>query len=363
MSSNTVAQFVLSIAALLALAAPGLSDVPPTVEGETRWYDCRHVGLEGKGWTDTPTLYHRLPAKAEGKAPAKDWALSHMTAGLCVRFSTDAPSLQVRWTLTSPDLAMQHMPATGVSGVDVYARDESGQWRFVHNGRPSAISNMAAGALPPAAEYLVYLPLYNGVKSIELGVPRGHAVSKPDAGAAARRKSVVFYGGSITQGGCASRPGMAYTAVVGRRLDATVVNLGFSGSGVMEPAMADLLAELDPSAYVLDTLGNMSVEQVSERVEPFVRKLRAAHPSTPILLVEDASSKGVSPTERGRALQAICDGLTSQGVKDLHFLPNRGMLGDDGEGTVDGVHPSDLGMMRHADVFTEVLRPLLRESE
>ena len=86
-------------------------------------------------------------------------------------------------------------------------------------------------------------------------------------------------------------------------------------------------------------------------------------PTTPILLVEEASSEGVSPTERGRVLQAICDGLTSQGVKNLHFLPNRGMLGEDGEGTVDGVHPSDLGMMRHADVFTEALRPLLRESE
>lgn len=246
----------------------------------------------------------------------------------------------------------------------VYARlnddGDDGTWRFVHNGRPGGVSNTAACDLPAASEFLLCLPLYNGVKSVELGVPAGHAVSKPPE-AASPRKSVVFYGGSITQGGCASRPGMAYTAIVGRRLDATVINLGFSGSGVMEPAWADLLAELDPAVYVLDTLGNMSPEQITERVGPFVEKLRAARPNTPILIAEEASADDVSPTERGRALRAVCDALTARGVTGLHVLPNIGMLGKDGEGTVDGVHPTDLGMTRHASVFAGALRPLLLE--
>jgi lysophospholipase L1-like esterase len=155
---------------------------------------------------------------------------------------------------------------------------------------------------------------------------------------------------------------MAYTAIVGRRLNAAIINLGFSGSGVMEPELAELLAELNPSVYVLDTLANMSVEQVSERVEPFVTTLRAAHESTPILLVEEASSKGISPTDRGRAARAEYEKLTARGVKNLHFLSNQGLLGDDGEGTVDGVHPNDLGMMRHADVFTRALAPLMPAS-
>ena len=255
---------------------------------------------------------------------------------------------------------MQHMPATGVSGVDLYVKNKAGQWRFVFNGRPFAVSNTFSRPLPPGEEYLLYLPLYNGVKSVELGVPKGRTLSKPDVAAARRRKSIVWYGDSITQGGCASRPGMAHTAITGRRLDATIINLGFSGSGVMEPAMADLLAELDPSVYVLDTLGNMSVPQVSERVGPFVKKLRAARPHTPILLVEEASLKGTSPTDRGRAAQAACEELRRQGVQGLHFLANDGLLGDDEEGTVDGVHPNDLGMMQHAEVFVRALQPILQ---
>jgi lysophospholipase L1-like esterase len=197
-----------------------------------------------------------------------------------------------------------------------------------------------------------YLPLYNGVKSVELGVPKGRTLTKAKP-PAKPRPSIVFYGTSITQGGCASRPGMAFTAIAGRKLDATVVNLGFSGSGRMEMAWAALLAELDPSVYVLDTMTNMSAPQVSERVAPFVKALRKARPSTPIVFVEDASLKGLHPTERGRILETA--------VAQLYVLSNQGLLGDDTEGTVDGCHPNDLGMMRHADAIAKGLRTLVFE--
>ncbi len=126
--------------------------------------------------------------------------------------------------------------------------------------------------MPPGEQYLVYLPLYNGVKSVEIGIPKGRKIAA--AAAPSHQKPIVIYGTSITQGGCASRPGMAWTSIVGRQLETPVINLGFSGSGKMEPAMADLLAELDPSVYVLDCLANMSPEMLAERVEPFVEKLR-----------------------------------------------------------------------------------------
>jgi hypothetical protein len=150
-----------------------------------------------------------------------------------------------------------------------------------------------------------------------------------------------------------------FAAIIGRKLDLPVINLGFSGSGKMEPAMADLLAELDPSVYVLDCLWNMSPEMVSTRVEPFVKRLRAARPDTPICLVEDCSVRNVCPTEKGTILRAIDQKLTAAGVKNLHFLSNHGMLGDDTEGTVDGCHPNDLGMMRQAEAFTKALCPLV----
>jgi dienelactone hydrolase/lysophospholipase L1-like esterase len=358
---------ILWFAVPLVLAAHGwllaeslaAEKAKPSPDDKIVWHDCKDMMVEGKGWTDTLSFYDRLPGKAESKVPKKDWDLSHHSAGLCVRFTTDAPSLQVRWTLVNADLAMQHMPATGVSGLDLYAKNEAGQWRFACNCRPYGVTNTASCTLTPSKEYLLFLPLYNGVKSVEIGVPKGSSIAKPDAAALQRRKSVVLYGTSITQGGCASRPGMAFPAIVGRQLDVTIVNLGFSGSGRMEPEWADLLAELDPAVYVLDTLGNMSVEQVTERVGPFVKKLRKSRPNTPILLVEDASLKEISPTPLGRALRTAFEELKSQGVKDLYFLSNKGMLGDDREGTVDGVHPTDLGMLRHAEMFTQALRPLL----
>jgi lysophospholipase L1-like esterase len=328
-------------------------------DGKTLWYDCKDLSVAGKGWSETKSFYDRLPAKAEKNVPPSVWNLSRDSTGLCVRFTTDATSIQVRWTLLhNKSLAMPHMPATGVSGVDLYTKGPTGRWRFVLNGRPEAETNTVQCATVPGQPYLLYLPLYNGVRSVEIGIAKDRAIAAPEDAAGKTRKSLVFYGTSITQGGCASRPGMACTAIVGRRLDVPVINLGFSGSGKMETAMADLLAELDPAVYVLDCLPNMSPALVSERIAPFVKRLREAHPDTPILLAEDPSVRDAR-SEKGRMLRSIVERLSAQGVQNLYVLSNEGMLGDDGEGTVDGGHPNDLGMMRQADTFIKALRPLM----
>ena len=108
------------------------------------------------------------------------WGLSHDSAGMCVPFTSDAPSIQVRWTLLTKDsLSMPHMPATGVSGVDLYSKDKSGRWFFVANGRPAAVTNTATFTPPAGQPCLLYLPLYNGVTSVEIGVPKGSTISRP----------------------------------------------------------------------------------------------------------------------------------------------------------------------------------------
>jgi hypothetical protein len=351
---------VLAALHTVSAAAADPRKAKANADGEIVWYDCKTLVIEGKGWTGTRSFYDRLPAKAEGKVTRSVWELSHHSAGMCVPFTTDAPSIRVRWTLLpNGNLAMPHMPATGVSGVDLYSLAPSGRWTFVGNGRPSGVTNTAAFSPPAGRPCLLYLPLYNGVMSVEIGVLKGNKLSGDDPAAGARRKPIVIYGTSITHGGCASRPGMAFPAIMGRQLDTPVINLGFSGSGKMEPAMAELLAELDPSVYVLDCLWNMTPELVSGRVEPFVKTLRAARPDTPILLAEDCSVRNVCPTEKGIILRAIHQRLTAAGMKNLHLLPSQGMLGDDTEGTVDGCHPSDLGMMRQAEVFAKAISPLL----
>jgi len=338
----------------------------------THWQDVRDLTIEGKGWTDTKVFFDRLPAKAEGVVRGEVWNLSRDSAGLCVRFTTDATTISARWSLTSTRLAMPHMPATGVSGLDLYVRSAAG-WRWLAVGQPERARDntavLAKGLPPGRREYLLYLPLYNGVSSVEIGVPGESKLENGPARAVDRRKPIVFYGTSITQGGCASRPGMAHVAIVGRHLDRPVINLGFSGNGLMEPELAALLAELDPAVYVLDCLPNMTAKLVRERVEPFVRPLRKAHPTTPIVLAEDRTyaNAPIVPAQRERnstsraELKAAYDRLKAAGVGNLHYLTGETQLGDDGEDTVDGSHPTDLGFYRMASAFGKVLAPLLGE--
>ncbi len=336
------------------------------------WRDVRSLTIEGQGWQDLKAPFDRLPAKAEGVVRPPVWSNSRNSAGICARFVTDSPEIHARWTLTSDRLAMNHMPATGVSGLDLYARDDDGRWRWVAVGPPDAVTNSQAlvkGLKPGSREYLLYLPLYNGVSSVEIGVPSGRAISPGEPRKPESQKPIVFYGTSITHGGCASRPGMVHTAIVGRWLDVPVINLGYSGSGTMDQSMSDLLAELDAAVYVIDCLPNMLAEDVAARTEPLVKTLRKARPDTPILLVEDRSYTDDAFVEHQRqrnetsraALKAAYQRLLAEGVKDLYYLEGAPQLGDDGEGAVDGSHPTDLGFMRMAKIFTPAIAPLVNK--
>jgi len=358
-SSLALLLCLLATLLIYAFSSTAIDPMSGTLDadGKIVWYNAELLGVEGKGWVDTESYYDRLPLRAKGLVREPVWNLSHDSAGMYVLFVTDSDTLIVRWNLTETEnLAMPHMPATGVSGLDLYARDNTGKLKFCDNGRPTAGSNEASFELPASEEYVLYLPLYNGLKQLQIGIPKDKILSKlPQS---SQSQCIVFYGTSITQGGCASRPGMAATTIVGRELNTPIINLGFSGNGRMEPEMAILLSELDPALYVLDCLWNMSLEMVSERIEPFVSKLREVRPNTPILLVEDSSVKNV-PTFKGDILRQIYAKLKAQGFKDLYLLPNTGMLGEDADGTVDKCHPNDLGMARQAAVFVKCIGPIL----
>lgn len=303
------------------------------------------------------------------------WGLSRHSAGLCSRFETNATSIKARWTLTAARLEMPHMPATGVSGLDLYVKSEDGFWRWLAVGQPKAQTNEVTlvSSIPAGShDFLLYLPLYNGVSSVEIGLPADAKLSKAEPYKnedSSLRKPIVFYGTSITQGGCASRPGMVHTAILQRRLDHPVVNLGFSGNGKMEPEVVELMAEIDASCFVIDCLPNMEAKEVAERTESLVRKLREARPKTPILLVEDRSYSDAfllaSKRERNEysrhALHSAHARLRGDGVEGLFYLDGDFLLGADNEGTVDSSHPTDLGFFRQADAFEQVLRPILFE--
>ncbi len=361
MSMLRVALFSWMWACLAGAAVIDPQKGLPGADGTTVWYDAQLLPVEGKSFADTLSYFDRLPARAKEQVPASVWGLSRSSAGMALRFVTDAGQVKIRWAVRNANLAMPHMPATGVSGVDVYQRLPEG-WRFIKNGRPAGLTNEVAAAVTPGVECMVYLPLYNGTERLEIGVPKDMTLSAPPVRPSGVTKPVVIYGTSITQGACASRPGLAFTAIAGRIADVPVVNLGFSGSGKMEMALCDLLAEIDASLYVLDCLWNMPEELIRERAEPFIRALREKRPATPILLAEDCNVFNQAPTAKARILRGIFDKLKAEDAARwgaLHYLEAREMLGHDTEATVDGCHPNDIGMLRQGAVFGAAIKTAL----
>lgn len=370
--------WALALACVLAL---GCADEPAPLDetlaqrdGETLWYDGSLLTREGQGWGEgLAAPYDRLPERAQAEVREAVWGLSRHSAGLLLRFESDASELRARWTLTSSSLEMDHMPRTGVSGLDLYVRAESGEWRWLGLGRVRGLRNEArlTHGLPEGRrEYLLYLPLYNGVATLAVGVPAGAQLWPAAERPAERSAPVVFYGTSITQGACASRPGTCHVARLGRRLDRPVINLGFSGNGRMEVELAPFLGELNAAVYVLDCLPNLRGEQVRERTPALVRALRARRPETPIVLVEDrtygdahlvGSSAAANAANRA-ALRAAYEELLAEGVQGLSYVEGDTLLELGGDDTVDGSHPNDLGFLRHADALEPVLRAALGDA-
>jgi len=324
-------------------------------ESGVLWHEASKLTVEGKGWLYTEGPYDRLPLKAKGLVPDPVWGLSKCSAGVSIRFLTDAESISVKW---SGGGAMDHMPATGVSGLDLYAKID-GVWRYRATARPEpkeTSRTLARNAGQGERELVLNLPLYNETKKLEIGVPEGSflapAPKRPS-------KPIVFYGTSITQGGCASRPGTAYVSILSRRLDREAINLGFSGNGKMETELAELISEIDAGLYVLDCLWNMPPEMVVERFEPFVRLLRRKRPETPILALEDVMFDDHGPTPKGVIIRRSIEKLKAEGLDRLFFKDSKGLLGTDFEGTVDACHPTDLGFMRIAEGLLPAIEGVL----
>lgn len=311
-----------------------------------------------------------MPARAEGIVREEVWNLSRNSAGMALRFSTASPELRVRYRLTSKTIALAHMPATGVSGCDLYGHDGT-RWRWLAVSRPSKqdVEATLLEGLPAqeqARSFLLYLPLYNGVETMQIGVEEGSELT-PMPAREKEQKPIVCYGTSILHGACASRPGMAWPSIVGRALDREVFNFGFSGNGRMEREVGQYLCEIDAAAFVVDCLPNMTAQQVAERTVPLVQQLRAARKDAPILLVEDRTfatawfdeKRKRDHEQRRHELRTAFAKLREDGIAGVHLLAGEGLIGEDDEGTTDGSHPNDLGMMRQADKVIAALQPLL----
>jgi len=325
--------------------------------------------FEGQGWENID--YNRLPDKAEKVVRTPLWNLSRNSAGLQVLFETDASSIAVRYKV-SGNHSMPHMPATGVSGVDLYVKKDN-EWvwcRGRYQFKDTITYDYNVNFTPLGVrEYQLFLPLYNSVKDLSIGVPIDNTfVISPIR----EPKPIVIYGTSIAQGACASRPGMAWTNILSRKLDHPIINLGFSGNGRLESELIELLTEIDASVYVLDCLPNLSPnekrtkEEIQKRIKNSVLRLKEIRPNSSVLLVQHAGySDGLVNNHRKSVYETLnswlyesFESLKAKGIKDLHLLTKE-EIGLTNDAFVDGTHPTDLGMQQYGDAYEKVLLNIL----
>jgi len=333
------------------------SDGTSETDSALTWYSAQKLSLVGKGWDNTTTWSSRLPAEAMDRVTSTVATLANCSAGIAVHFATDAKTIGAVWDSKG---AMAHMANTGSGGLDLYARQQN-SWKYVGTGIPRSsrtLAKIASGQPGQMTEYLLYLPLYSPVEDLNIGVDAGAKIY-PVYETRTDRLPIVFYGTSITQGGCASRAGMCHVAILGRQLDREVINLGFSGAGKSEPVMAELISQIPASLYVIEPLPNMTTEMVTQRLPEFVRTIRKRRPDTPILLVQNPLSGNTST--QNSALTAIFETLRSEGVQKLTLLPSENQLTGAENGTVDGVHPTDLGFDRMASAYLNFLEAIIEK--
>ncbi|MBE6425694.1 MAG: hypothetical protein E7029_06890 [Planctomycetaceae bacterium] len=351
-------------------SADTAAPLPPsnTADGKT-WFDFEKLPLEGRAWENEERLrpYDRFPKRWMEKIPGGVRGNALHSAGMAAHFKTNSHQIWIRYENTRANLSMWHMAQVGVSGFDLYCRDEKGTWRYVNAVQKGKKAEVLIGTGIPddgkEREYIMYFPLYNGVVKAEIGVTEGCSFSIVPV----TKKPILFYGTSICHGACASRPGMPHPAVLSRRLDIPHWNFGFSGCGKMEEVMADAFAELDPCVYVLDCLPNMQPILVTERAFNFVKRLREKRPDTPIILVEDRRFPVSWINEERQnyhnanhaAMKKEYQRMLDAGIQGLSYIEGDLLLPPDGEGTVDNSHPNDYGFYWQANAMEPVMRKAL----
>ena len=324
---------------------------------KTKYYNKEYFLIEGTTFTDSvkENTYDRFPISYKNKVRNPVWSLSKSSAGISVRFLSNSSAINVKWELLN-DAKMNHMAETGIKGIDLYCKVDN-NWQYVNTARPAGKENvfLLINNMPvKMREYKMYLPLYDGVTKLEIGIDSLSKIEKP---VRSNQKPIVFYGTSITQGGCASRPGMAHTNIISRKLNVECLNFGFSGNGRMEKPVVELISGIDASCYVIDGTGNMSPREVHENAIPLVEIIRSKHPATPIVFVEctlfekaffeDTTRSTINA--KNLALKTEYEKMRKMGFRDIYYIDNKGALGSDHEATVDGVHFTDLGFLRFAD--------------
>lgn len=344
-------------------------------EPELRYENILNFRMINSGFDPSvkTTPFTRLPDTLKNSLVAPCWERSLNSSGLGFRFATDSKTVAVKYVLRA-GFHMNHMADTGIKGVDLYILD-GGEWRYVNTCRPvegleqqkTFVKNMDG----KMHEFMIYLPLYDGVTSMEVGVTPEAVLQQPQVDSPKKSKGrIVFYGTSILQGGCASRTGMCGTNIIQRELDIECVNFGISGQGKMYTPMAHMMASMeDVACYVIDPVPNCTQMQCDTLTYGFISIIRKAHPNVPIIMVEgplypytpyDSYFRDYLP-KKNAAFHKNYLRLKAENPRNLYYVTSEGLQAEAEEGTVDACHLTDYGFRAYADKLEAVLKKVLRK--
>jgi lysophospholipase L1-like esterase len=338
----------------------------PTFAAQSIPFPDSRLPIFGLGWyaEDQPKL-SRFPTRLQATFTPAVWGLAQHPSGARLRFRTD--SRQVGLRARNPSFSnMHHMASIGENGFDLYV---DGHYRASASpdGQGVISATWKVSGETALRDVEIYLPLYKAVTIDEVTLDDGAQVLPPKSYAVS--KPVVYYGSSITQGGCASNPGGSYQAILERRLNADFINLGFSGAGLGEIQIAEAITELDPSCIVLDFWANPSFAIYQQKLPPFVAKLREKFPRVPILVVSPFYFSGEAADPKVAAEQSAKRAFCARFIKEARRSGDSRLLFVDGlemlnakqaDGLVDGVHPNSLGFHYCANGLEEPIRRALK---
>lgn len=326
------------------------------------------------------TLRSRFPEYLEDSIRPTLSDRAKCTSGKAIRFATNSSAIGVRYNLLT-NMHMMHMADTGIKGTALYILDDDGTWQFVNCNRPRRIdsdvrpredsiqSKIYVDKLDGKMhEYMIYLPLYDGVRWIEIGVDSTAVISQPMVNSPKQGKKFVFYGTSILQGGCATHPGMVATSILQRDFDIECVNLGFSGEGKMDNCVARAMATIpDVAAFIIDPIPNCTKNMCDSLTYDFVNILRQARPDVPIFMVEGQQysyekysgfySKYLP--QKNYEFHKNYLKLKADNPNNLYYIDRKNLYGPNNDGTVDGIHLTDIGFYYYAQKLKPYLKAVL----
>ena len=298
--------------------------------------------------------FQRLPQRYEKSLRKEVWDLSENSAGVSISFRTNSSELSVKWTIKS-DFSMNHMTAVGIKGIDLYYK-ENGRWNYLSSGIPSGKRNKASlfkGLSVKTRECRLHLPLYESVTSLQIGINEAsffEIIMDKDL-------PIVFYGTSITQGGCASRPGIAHTNAISRILGFECINLGFSGNGHMEVSLGAIIAKIKAKLIVIECMANVDIETIRKNTIPLIQAIRKTRQDKVpgIVFIEEAITNNRNPNQKylqsihkkNKELKEQVKIAERSGHNGVYIISQVGLIDKDTEATVDGTHYNDLGFERH----------------